>query len=296
MAGSKPSIIVISSHVVRGTVGNRAAAFALEVMGFPVWIVPTITLPWHPGHGSAGRIIPPAAQFDQLMNDLAHAPWLGEVGAVLSGYLGSTQQVQAVCKLVQAVKQRNDKAIYALDPVIGDTTETGEGRLYVPQDQAAAMRDTLVEQADMITPNPFELGWLTGVATPTSPEKLLEAALNIAAPMVLATSAPGLTRGQIGNLLITKRDNQELAYLAEHRITDGPPNGMGDLAAALMLGNLLSTGDPVSALQKTTASLAEVMLLAAKTDSDELPLEAGLACITRPTTPIVARKLPLLKR
>ena len=52
----KGAIIVISSHVVRGTVGNRAAVFALETLGHPVWAVPTVILPWHPGHGPSRRI------------------------------------------------------------------------------------------------------------------------------------------------------------------------------------------------------------------------------------------------
>ncbi len=81
------AVIVVSSHVARGSVGNRAAVFALETLGFPVWAVPTVILPWHPGHGRATRIVPPAEQFSALMADLARAPWLGEVGAVLSGYL-----------------------------------------------------------------------------------------------------------------------------------------------------------------------------------------------------------------
>ncbi len=73
------AVIVISSHVVRGSVGNRAAVFALETLGFPVWAVPTVILPWHPGHGRATRIVPPLDQFKAMMADLERAPWLGEV-------------------------------------------------------------------------------------------------------------------------------------------------------------------------------------------------------------------------
>ena len=117
---------------------------------------------------------------------------------------------------------------------------------------------------------------------------------------MLATSAPAMMQGHIGNMLVTGPEGSKTAYLAEHRKADGPPNGMGDLAAALMLGNMLSGDtqqgdDLVKSLQKTTASLAEIMLLAARTGSDELPLEAALASIIRPRTPIVARRL-LTKR
>lgn len=291
MANKKPAIIVISSHVVRGTVGNRAAAFALEVMGFPVWIVPTIVLPWHPGHGPANRIVPPSVEFEQLMNDLMRAPWLNEVGAVLSGYLANTDQVSSVARLVETVKEKNPDAIYALDPVLGDATASGEGRLYVAEEQASAIRDTLVDLADLITPNPFELSWLTGCELPTNQEALRQAAGRLKVNQVLATSAPALMQDHIGNLLVQNSATSSRAYLAEHRIVDGPPNGMGDLAAALMLGNFLNSAEGVDALQKTSASLAEIMMLAAKTRSDELPLEAALASIIRPRATIIARSL-----
>jgi len=49
MSAEKPdaprAVIVISSHVARGSVGNRAAVFALETLGFPVWAVPITSLP-----------------------------------------------------------------------------------------------------------------------------------------------------------------------------------------------------------------------------------------------------------
>ena len=152
---ARRAVIVVSSHVVRGTVGNRAAVFALETLGHPVWAVPTVILPWHPGHGRATRIVP--QDFAALMNDLAGAPWLGEVGAVLSGYLGEAAQAAGVASLVAAVRARSPGALYVCDPVIGDA-----GGLYVPEATAAAIRDTLIPLADVATPNRFELEWLSG--------------------------------------------------------------------------------------------------------------------------------------
>lgn len=291
MKSKKPAIIVISSHVVRGTVGNRAAAFALEVMGFPVWIVPTVTLPWHPGHGPADRITPPAPQFNQLITDLTNAPWLGEVGAVLSGYLGGEEQVAAVANLVDAVKVKNPKALYTLDPVIGDAPLEGEGRLYVPEKQASAMRDVLVPMADIITPNPFELGWLTTQQTPKSLPDLQSASSSLDVPLILATSAPAMMQGHIGNLLVQTKDSKSKFHLSEHRLAIGPPNGLGDLAAALMLGNLIDTKDPIKSLQKTSSSLYEVMMIASQANSDELLLEASVSSILKPRTSVSARVL-----
>ncbi len=293
MAKEKCAVIVISSHVVRGTVGNRAAAFALEVMGYPVWIVPTVILPWHPGHGPAGRILPPAEEFDRLMRDLMEAPWLGEVGAVLSGYLGGKYQVDAVAKLIRAVKSENPAALYAMDPVMGDRAQNGQGRLYIPEDQAICMRDRLVREADLVTPNPFELEFLSGHSNAGSAEDLQKAAKQLAVPRVLVTSAPALMRDRIGNLLVEQQADGHVAHLAEHRLSQGPPNGLGDLAAALMLGNILAGRSAAQSLQRTSASLEEVMQLAAKTGSDELPLEAALGHILQPRNPVNVRTLAI---
>ena len=101
MLPSSNAVIVISSHVVRGSVGNRAAVFALETLGHPVWAVPTVILPWHPGHGPAKRIVPEPQQFDDLIADLERAPWLGEVSGVITGYLGNAAQAASVARLVR---------------------------------------------------------------------------------------------------------------------------------------------------------------------------------------------------
>ena len=151
------AVIVVSSHVARGSVGNRAAVFALETLGHPVWAVPTVMLPWHPGHGRATRIVPPTEQFAAFMADLERAPWLGEVAAVLSGYLGEAGQVEAVASLVETVKAKNPQALYVCDPVIGDS-----GGLYVAEALAAGIRDRLLPLADIATPNRYELEWLSG--------------------------------------------------------------------------------------------------------------------------------------
>ncbi len=286
MADKKPAIIVISSHVVRGTVGNRAAAFALEVLGYPVWIVPTITLPWHPGHnqaaGHGSRIVPEPEAFNTLINDLINAPWLGEVGAVLSGYLGNSQQVAPVARLVDAVKTVNSEALYTLDPVIGD----GE-QLYVPESQAAAIRNHLLPKADLVTPNPFELAWLAGSPPLTNNEELLHAAGLLGVPITVATSAFAMMQGHTGNLLV----NGDKTLLAEHPYMPGPPNGLGDLTAALMLGNLLKTGNAAKALEKTSASVFETMAAAARTGADELTLESNLESLRNPRAQVGMRTL-----
>lgn len=283
VSGEPPrAVIVVSSHVVRGSVGNRAAVFALETLGFPVWAVPTVVLPWHPGHGRATRIVPPAEDFADLMRDLEQAKWLPEVAAVLSGYLGDASQADAVASLVKAVKRCNPEALYLCDPVMGDK----EG-LYVPEQVAARQRDLLLPLADIATPNRYELEWMTGVPL-QSPAAVAEAALDAGPPMMVVTSAPAIAAGSIGNLLVTA----ELALLAEHRIIDKPPNGLGDLISAVFLARLLDGHAAAKALQTATESVFEVLARTAKRGADELTLETDAQSLAHPMAMVQTRYLP----
>lgn len=275
------TVIVISSHVVRGSVGNRAAVFALETLGHPVWAVPTVILPWHPGHGRAGRIVPEPEQFATLMADLERAPWLGEVGAVLTGYLGHPEQAAAIAGLIKAVKARNPRAVYLCDPVVGD-----EKGLYVPEATAIAIRDQLMPLADIATPNRFELSWLTGVTLDDN-SALMEAALEAGPSTMLVTSAFPMMAGSTGNILVTPT----LAMMAEHRRVDGPTNGLGDLSAALFLARSLAGLTEEKVLQSTTAAVFEIMARAAKRGADELMLEADAASLSTPMAMVQMRRL-----
>lgn len=275
------AVIVVSSHVARGSVGNRAAVFALETLGYPVWAVPTVILPWHPGHGRATRIVPDPEQFAALMNDLERAPWLGEVAAVLSGYLGNAEQAQAVASLVKSVRARNPRAIYICDPVIGDS-----GGLYVAETLARAQRDVLVPIADIATPNRYELEWMAG-AKLDDVRSVISAANEAGPATMLVTSAPAMMAGGTGNLLLTP----SAALLAEHRIIERPPNGLGDLTAAVFLARLLAGQPEAKALQSTTAAVYEILARTAKRGGDELQLETDAQSLSHPMAMVQLRHL-----
>ena len=279
--GDRPAVISISSHVARGTVGNRAAVFALESLGFPVWSVPTVTLPFHPGHGPATRIVPPDGDFSALVDDLIASPWLSEVGAVLTGYFGSAGQIEPAARLVEAVKQRNRQAVYICDPVLGDG-----GRLYQPRSTLEAIRDRLLPLADIATPNRFELEFLTGLEF-SGNEHLIEAATTLGPPMVVVTSAFAMLRGGTGNLLV--RDFR--AMLAEHRVIPGAPNGVGDLTAAVFLARILAGTAPDKALQTTTATVFEILARTTKRGADELTLETDVDSLRHPMAMVQMRQL-----
>ncbi|MBX4869171.1 MULTISPECIES: pyridoxal kinase PdxY [Rhizobium] len=275
------AVIVISSHVVRGSVGNRAAVFALETLGHPVWALPTVVLPWHPGHGRSTRLTFAEADFDAAIDDLIRAPWIGEVRAVLSGYFGNAAQARSVARLIAALRQNNPELLYVCDPVMGDL-----GGLYVPEATAEAIRDHLIPLASLATPNRYELAWLSGAALDDN-SAIMEAALALGPSRMLVTSAVPMMAGGTGNLYLSGRH----ALLAEHRVVENPPNGLGDLLAAVFLSRLLSGLEDEKALQLATASVFEVLARAVKRGSNELMLASDASSLSTPMAMVQMRRL-----
>lgn len=281
MQDSSKAVIVISSHVVRGSVGNRAAVFALETLGFPVWAMPTVVLPWHPGHGPSTRLTFPESDFDKAIDDLIRAPWLGEVKAVLTGYFGNAGQPRAVARLIRALKEKNPDLLYVCDPVMGDL-----GGLYIPQPTAEAIRDELIPLATIATPNRYELAWLSGAPLETN-AAIMDAAVALGPPRILVTSAVPMMAGGTGNLYLTGKH----ALLAEHRLIDNPPNGLGDLLGALFTGRILAGMDEERTLQLSTASVFEILARTSKRGGDELTLETDANSLSTPMAMVQMRRL-----
>ncbi|KQQ78568.1 pyridoxamine kinase [Rhizobium sp. Leaf321] len=288
MQGNSGAVIVISSHVIRGSVGNRAAVFALETLGYPVWAMPTVVLPWHPGHGPSTRLTFPESDFDKAIDDLIRAPWLGEVKAVLTGYFGTAAQPRAVARLIEALRKNNPDLIYVCDPVMGDL-----GGLYIPQPTAEAIRDELLPLATIATPNRYELAWLSGAPLDDN-NAIMEAAIALGPPRMLVTSAVPMMTGSTGNLYLTGNH----ALLAEHRLIDHAPNGLGDLLSAVFLARVMSGMDEEKALQTTTASVFEVLARSVKRGANELTLEMDAASLSTPMAMVQMRRLvhPLKRR
>lgn len=266
------AVLVISSHVTRGSVGNRSTVFVLETLGFPVWAIHTIMLPWHPGYGRATRIVPSREEFAEFLADIAQAPWLHNIAAVVSGYLGDASQAAAIATLVGKIKAANPAALYICDPILGDA----EG-LYVPSSIAEAQRDILLPLANIATPNRYELAWLTG-RTLNSLRDLIDAGMDLTPEMVVITSVSGTQPDMVGNLLITPNR----VWLAEHPMINKRFSGTGDLMTALFLSRLLTGENEEQALQKTASAVYQVLKNTSARGSEELMLELEVPNFTIP--------------
>lgn len=278
---AKPVVVSISSHVARGSVGNRAMVFALERLGYTVWAVPTIVLPHHPGHGPAEKIVPDDRQFASLLERLLEDSRGHAVAGIVSGYFATPRQARAAAGLVRGVRKEQPAALYLCDPVIGD----GE-QLYVGPDLAAAIRDELLPLADVATPNAFEARWLSRAADAGAPDLALLAG-RLPPPTVLVTSAPALMRGHVGNLLV----RPEAAHLIEHPALPSAAKGTGDLLAALLLARRLEGQEWDKAAQMAVSSVFEIVAGTAKAGADELLLAALQHALVQPRAPVNIRRI-----
>lgn len=153
-----PFVISIQSQVVFGHVGNSAAVFPMQAAGLEVAAIPTVIFSNTPHYPTLrGRSLDPDLFADLLLG--ARERGLPErADYIVSGYIGSVEVARLTADFVAMAKAANPGLIYLCDPVMGDA---GPG-LYVPEAIADVMRDRLLPLADLATPNPFELSWLTG--------------------------------------------------------------------------------------------------------------------------------------
>ena len=262
------TILSIQSSVAFGHVGNSAATFPLMRLGVEVWPVITVHFSNHTGYGAwRGPMLSPQ-DVAEVVTGIDERGVLGRVDAVLSGYQGAAEMGAQVLAAVDLVKQRNPQAIYCCDPVIGDV---GRG-IYVRPGIPEFMRDQVVPKADLVTPNHFELDFLTGRTTTTLDEVLAAAAqLRAAGPrLVLVTSA--VLEGADADSVAMIASSDDGAWLVRTPLLGRTFTGSGDLTAALFLAGYLATGDPGSALGTTADAVYSLLRATAEAESSELLL------------------------
>lgn len=218
------NILSIQSWVSYGHVGNAAAVFPLQRMGFEVWAIHTVQFSNHTGYGQWKGMILPPEHLVAVVEGIAEREVLGQCDAVLSGYMGSGGTAEAILSALGKVRQLNPSALFCCDPVMGD-----EGRgLFVRPEIPEIIKTQVLPQADILTPNQFELELLTGLSTKTLPEAL-EAARIVRARMhpggpriVVVTSL--LRQGAPENTIETLAVAEEGAWLVRTpRIPLEPP-------------------------------------------------------------------------
>lgn len=244
------NILSIQSHVAYGHVGNASAVFPMQRLGCEVWPIHTVQFSNHTGYGDwKGRVFD-GGMIDEVMEGIAERGVLPTCDGVLSGYMGSADIGHAILSAVARVKAANPRALYCCDPVIGDV---GRG-IFVRPGIPEFMRDRAMAMADIVTPNQFELEYLTGTeVTSLTGVRQAVASLRAMGPrVVLVTSLEAGTPA--GSLDMLAADAGGLWRVRTPRL-EVNVNGAGDAIAALFFVHFARSGEVAPALGAAAASI-----------------------------------------
>jgi pyridoxine kinase len=281
------NLLSIQSHVAYGHVGNSAALFPLQRLGVEVWTIHTVQLSNHTGYGQwRGRVFD-ADMIRELVEGIGERGVLGACDGVLSGYLGSTEIGAAILDAVMMVRQANPKARYCCDPVIGDV---GRG-IFVRPGIPEFFRQRAVPAADLITPNHFELDYLTGRETRTLDQVLsaIDAVHALGPGAVLVTSMRTAETPDDAVDLVAS-DGSGKFHLRTPRLPIAA-NGAGDAIAALFFAHYLQRGSAAEALSLAGSSLYGVLAQTAQAGSPEILLVAAQDQLLNPTRVFEAERI-----
>lgn len=273
------NILSIQSHVAYGHVGNDAAVFPLQRLGVEVWPIHTVQFSNHTGYGEwKGRVFD-ADLIRELVAGIEQRGVLGECDGVLSGYMGGADIGGAILDAVGAVRRANPSARYCCDPVIGDV---GRG-IFVRPGIPELMKEKAVPAADIVTPNQFELDYLSGRGskTPAAARDAVKAMHDLGPRAILVTSlhtdetpadAIDLLASDATGMFLLRTPRLPLAI-----------NGAGDAIAALFFAHYLRTGKIDEAVSRAGSAVFGILAKTAEAGAREIQIIAAQEEIVNPS-------------
>jgi pyridoxine kinase len=254
-------VLSIQSHVVSGYVGNKAAVFPLQLLGFEVDIVNSCMLSNHTGY-SAGAPGPKATAGDleAVFVGLTANNLLPQISHLLTGYAGNADFLAAFVRAVSILRKSRPvdapPLVYVCDPVLGD-----DGRLYVSESLIPIYRTKILPLATVLTPNFFELSLLAEVSIETETDAFracdkLHKSCGI--PTIVCTGISSAERPGIISMLVSDADGTERFALDADRL-ECRFTGSGDLCAALILAWSARGLAPRDAFKSCMASVSAVL-------------------------------------
>ncbi|HHW7508077.1 TPA: pyridoxal kinase PdxY [Mannheimia haemolytica] len=283
------NILSIQSHVVYGYAGNKAATFPMQLLGIDVWALNTVQFSNHTQYGKWGGMVMPKEQIGSIVDGIHNIGELHRCDAVLSGYIGSAEQVAEIIQAFHKVKAENPNAIYVCDPVMGHPDKG----CIVADGVKEGLINLAMAQADIITPNLVELRELTGL-TVENFEQAVEAV------KVILTKGP--KKVLVKHLSRVGKDSNKFEMLFANQ--DGiwhisrplyqfakEPVGVGDLTAGLFVANLLNGKSDLEAFEHTANAVNEVMEQTARSGLYELQIIASRDLIVNPQCSYKAVKI-----
>jgi pyridoxine kinase len=266
-----PLIISIQSQVAWGHVGNSAAALPMRACGVEVVEVPTALLSNHPHYPTMrGRLL--EAEFvAEILAGLVERGVHERAAVILTGFMGRAETASTVAGFVRQAKAANPRLVYACDPVMGDA-DLG---FFVDEALRAAFARELVPLADVVLPNAFELGALSGVAI-TGAQAVVEAKAALGRPALVATSVP--VRDRPDRLATVTATDAGCTTVEVARLPVRPA-GTGDLLSGLTVARLALGLELETAVARAVAGVAAALARTSGEPWAEMPIAATLDAI-----------------
>ena len=281
-----PLALILSSFVSGSRVGGMPQALALSTFRVDPVLAPTVIFGRRPGQGVAPGGAPVAPEtFRSVLEGIESHGLFGLADLAVTGYFASAEQVEIAADAIARAKRAPRKGAYGpkltvvVDPIMGDEAEG----LYVSEAVARCIAARLVPLADVLTPNLWELGRLTGVRL-TEPAEVAEAARSLGRP-VLVTSVP------MGERIGAVYAGPRAAVAFAHRRLDHAPHGTGDLVAAVLGAHLIEGAAPAVAAEQAIRAAAEAVFAAEAWRAPELPIVALGERLRSPTAEVSVRRL-----
>lgn len=285
------NILSIQSHVVFGHAGNSAAEFPMRRLGVNVWPLNTVQFSNHTQYRQWTGTVMPASHLVDIADGISAIDELKRCDAVLSGYMGSPEQGNAIIEIVKKTKSANPNAIYLCDPVMGHP----EKGCFVAPGVSEFLCNTALPIADMMAPNILELEELNGKQPINNVDEAIVVCRALCkkgpkAILVKHLSRAGYQNDRFEMLLVTSNE----AWHIHRPLVDfgvRQPVGVGDMTSGLFLANILLGKSLVESFEHTTSAVYAVMLETLKRNEYELQLVAAQDEIAKPTQWFSAKKI-----
>ncbi|HML27575.1 MAG TPA: pyridoxal kinase [Hyphomicrobium sp.] len=231
-------VLMISSYVAHDPVGLTATTPPLLSAGIEVVGLPTVVLSNHPIRAHIAGITLDPRLLSDMVKALEDNGWLASFDAIFSGYLPSIQHVEVVAAAVTRLRALKPTITYICDPIFGDDP----AGLYIDERSAQGIRDVLLPIADVMTPNRFELSWLSGIDI-QSPTDAIEALYRLRRPIAAGTSIPDGP-----STLATVLAAADRTFIGRVEKWADVPHGTGDIFAGCLTARLMIGETPGAAL------------------------------------------------
>lgn len=262
------TIMSIQSSVAYGHVGNSAAAFTLMRMGVETYPVLTVHYSNTTSYGAWRGPVLAAQDVMDVVIGVDERGALGGVDGVLSGFQGSPVTGSTILKAMELTKTRNPAALYCCDPVMGDV----DRGMFVAAGVPDFLREVVVPRADIVTPNQYELDFITGYKSKNLGDlvKEVDVMFALGPQTVLVTSAvPDDLEPNTISMVAARSDE---AWLVTTPHLDQVFTGSGDVTSAVFFAHLLESGRLDIALQKTANIVYSILEATVQAGRRELAL------------------------